>query len=474
MGEKLSLPFEKAKKPVASEKSKPLKDSFEKPKFEKFSYDSQKQEIFIYSKSKSGELKEKHHPFQEFLYALRGEGIKVSTSEWIDLQKVLAEGEVQSIDEFYIVSRAILVKDITDYPKFDTVFGRMFYNIEPPHPETDEEYEEAEIEEYEEREEVEEENLSQEIVEPGFTEEHHGGEDIHKIVEDTKSSRHEVEGKPLGRSEEIEEKKGHDWKTETKNEKTKERKRKKVKILEGKGGYSALERVIERRYDQYDKDQILNYEQFSRILSKLIKIVRESSEVPTGKLDVKATVKNIAENAGLPKLVWCEEIEKKPKVILLFDVGGSTDKFRPIMEKLFAAAKDCFDDVEVYYFHNAIYGEVWLQKDGNYGKNFIPLKEILKKDRDSRVIIVGDAWMAENELFDYFIDAHGRYFPSGIDSFKKLQETFPHVVWINPIKEVDHDKWDDSGTIAEIKKIFNMYDLTLTGLEKAIQKLIEE
>lgn len=436
MGEKFPSQFEGQEGFITPEKPEPKKSPSEQLKARDFLYDPKKQEILIFSQTKSGETKETRHPFQEFLYALREEEIKSSTSEWIDLQKALAEGEIQSIDDLYVVSRAVLVKDVTGYPQFDTVFGRMFYGVEPPAQKGEEEQDEHEAE----PEETEEENLSQEIVEPGFSEEHHGGEDVHKAIEDSQSSGHEGGGKPQ----------------------------------QGKGGYSARERVIERRYDQYDKDQILNYEQFGRVLSKLTAIIQEATEVPTGKLDVRATVKSIAEHAGIPELVWREETEKKPKVILMFDVGGSMDDFRPIMEKLFAAAKDYLDDVEVYYFHNAIYGDVWPQKDGNYGKHFIPLSEILKKEQDSRVIIVGDAWMAENELYDDYTDENGKHFPSGLDSFEQVRRTFDHVAWINPIRETEHDERDNSGTIAEIKKIFNMHDMTLRGLENAVRELMEE
>jgi uncharacterized protein with von Willebrand factor type A (vWA) domain len=494
MGEKFTPHFEGQEGFITPEKPEPEKSPSEQPKARDFLYDPKKQEILVFSKTKSGETRETRHPFQGFLYALREEEIKASTSEWIDLQKALAEGEIQSVDDLYLISRAVLVKDVTGYPKFDTVFGRMFYGVEPPTQETEEEQdeyeagpEETEEEQQEEREEAEEENQSQEIVEPGFTEEHHGGEDVHKAIEDSQSSGHEGGGEPQQKSEksgegqkkeqegkgqkleqgegggkEKKEGEGGEGKEEkeTGGGKRKEKKKKQGIIKEGKGGYSARERVVERRYDQYDKDQILNYEQFGRVLSKLTAIIQEASEVPTGKLDAQATVKSIAEHAGIPELVWREETEKKPKVILMFDVGGSTDEFRPIMEKLFAAAKDYLDDVEVYYFHNAIYGDVWPQKDGNYGKHFIPLQDILKKKQDSRVIIVGDAWMAENEL--------------DINSFEQLRRTFDHAVWINPIREADHDEWDNSGTIAEIKKVFSMHDMTLRGLENAVRELMEE
>jgi len=509
MGEKFTPKFKEREEFIVPERSKPEKNPSEQPKARDFLYDPQKQEILIFSKTKSGETRETRHPFQEFLYALREEEIKASTSEWIDLQKALAEGEIQSIDDLYVVSRAVLVKDVTSYPKFDTVFGRMFYGVEPPEPKTEDEYDEEpeeqaedESEQQEEKEEAEEENLSQEIVEPGFTEEHHGGEDVHKAIKNSKSSGHEGGGEPQQKSEKAgegqkKEQEGKGQKLEqgegdgekkketgeggegkeergTGGDKRKEKKNKQGIIKEGKGGYSARERVVERRYDQYDKDQILNYEQFGRVLSKLTAIIQEATEVPTGKLDAHATVKSIAEHAGIPELVWREEAEKKPKLVLMFDVGGSTDEFRPIMEKLFAAAKDYLDDVEVYYFHNAIYGEIWPQKDGNYGRHFIPLQEILKKEQDSRVIIVGDAWMAEYELYQNPTDEQGNQLPSGIDSFKQLRRTFDHVVWINPIREAEHNELDNSGTIAEIKNIFPMYELTLRGLENAVRELMEE
>lgn len=522
MGEKFTPKFESQESLAQSEQEAEKSPSQEQPEARDFFYDPAKREILIYSEEE-GERREKRHPFQEFLYELRREEVKASTSEWLDLQKALTEGEIQTIDDFYLVSRALLVKDVTGYPRFDTVFGRMFYDVEPPEPREEEEqddYEDQEDEETEDQQEVrevsEEENLSQEIVEPGFTEEHHGGEDVHKAIEDSKSSGHEGGGKPKEKSEkagegqkqegeeggqqeqegesggkEKQEGEGGGKKRETGKSgegkeqketgggKRKEKKKERGVIREGKGGYSARERVVERRYDQFEKEQALNYEQLGRALAKLTSIIQEASEVPTGKLDARETVKKIAQNAGLPELVWREEQEKKPKVILMFDVGGSTDEFRPIMEKLFAAAKDYLDDVEVYYFHNAIYGEVWPQKDGNYGKHLLPLAEILKKESDSRVIIIGDAWMAENELWEDYEDydektGKKRYYPSGMDSFEEVQRTFDHVVWINPIPEHEHDEWDDSGTISDIKKVFSMHNLTLSGIEKAVRELMED
>lgn len=512
---------------------------------DKLSFDPAKGEVII---TFSQENREARHPFQDFLYALRTEGVKASTSEWIDLQKALAEGEIESLDDLYIVSRALLVKDVTNYPDFDTVFGRMFYGVEPPQPEPEADYyddydepeeepqsndtqdKDAQVEQEDKPEQKEKEDI-QDVAESTSqtSEDVHGGNEATKDIKDSPNAANQGEqldnhGAEEGKSPESQQQSGEGGGQEKKNAegggnkeekgdgggqkkeegegggkknetgeggdgkkdneagggKHKDKKKKPKGIIkEGKGGNSARERVVERRYDQFETDQVLNYEQLGRALSKLTTIIREATEVPTGRLDAPATVRSIADHAGLPELVWQEESEKKPHVVLMFDVGGSTDDFRPIMEKLFAAAKDYLDDVEVFYFHNAPYGEVWPQKDGNWGKHFLPMGDILKKDQDSRVIIVGDAWMAENELWDSgdgYDETTGKqkHFPSGMESLEDIRKTFDHVVWINPILEQDHDEMDNSGTIADIKKVFDMYDLSLGGIERAVRKLMEE
>lgn len=54
-----------------------------------------------------------------------------------------------------------------------------------------------------------------------------------------------------------------------------------------------------------------------------------------------------------------------------------------------------------------------------------------------------------------------------------IHNRLPRSVWINPIREADHDKQYNSGTIAEIKKVFSMHDMTLRGLENAVRELME-
>lgn len=499
-------------------------------------------------------------------------GLRVSTDEWLDLQKVLEKGKIEDLDQMYVVSKAVLVKDVTDYPKFDTVFGKLFFGIEPPsenEDDFDDQQEEPEPEELEE-------NKSQEIVEPGETEEHHGGDDDHKEIKDSKSSGNEEKkedqksekgqnpkedgkengqksggekqtqsgdsnggekgqetgsgqkagGQGSGESSEKtgkgeismgmkdgqdggskeEQKSGGDKNMqaegggdknknkdggsgqegkESDNGKRTKKEELKETLSKGKGGLSAKEIISQRKHEVFDKDKILNYEQFGRVLAKLITIIQDNTQTPTDKLDIEGTVDRIAGNAGAPELIFSEEVEEKPKVILMFDSGGSTDEFKPIMEKLFAAAVDYLESVDVYYFHNAVYGHVWLPKDDSESGALeqIPLEKVLSSDPKSKVIIVGDAWMADEDwmyggLYDSWNsqtqqNLGGLYDKSGYENFKAIRDRFNNVVWINPIMERDRDEMDNSGTISDIEKVFPSYELTLHGIEKATQHLME-
>ena len=251
---------------------------------------------------------------------------------------------------------------------------------------------------------------------------------------------------------------------------------------------SAREKIGQGSFEHLRHDTVLSYEQFGRALSKLVTLISESAEYKTKRIDAKATARSIARHAGSPEFVWTDELENKPKVVILFDVGGSTDKFRPIIENLFSAAKDYLDDIEVYYFHNAIYGQVWPQSDGNYGIRFIPLSELLKKDSDTKFVIVGDAQMGGNDLengglHDSYTDLKpgeariGNYYRyTGLENFAEIVNIFPSTVWLNPILKKTWGKKgvDTSETIADTSKVVPMFDLSLVGIEAAVKKLTED
>jgi uncharacterized protein with von Willebrand factor type A (vWA) domain len=90
----------------------------------------------------------------------------------------------------------------------------------------------------------------------------------------------------------------------------------------------------------------------------------------------------------------------------------------------------------------------------------------VRRDPETRLIFVGDASMAPEELPEVngSIAVKYRRHQPGIDRLKLLAATFRHAVWFNPIPA---SLCDHGETISLIRTILPMFELNLTGLEKA-------
>jgi uncharacterized protein with von Willebrand factor type A (vWA) domain len=67
----------------------------------------------------------------KFFFMLRTGGVKVSITEFLTLLEVLKQRLAgYSVDEFYYLSRACLVKDEALYDRFDRVFGAHFKGMQ--------------------------------------------------------------------------------------------------------------------------------------------------------------------------------------------------------------------------------------------------------------------------------------------------------------------------------------------------------
>ena len=66
-----------------------------------------------------------------FFTALREAKVPVSTKEWLHLMEAMDRDVAgRKVDDFYHLSRAVLVKDEKHYDRFDQVFGKVFAGIE--------------------------------------------------------------------------------------------------------------------------------------------------------------------------------------------------------------------------------------------------------------------------------------------------------------------------------------------------------
>ena len=66
-----------------------------------------------------------------FFYQLRDGGLNTSITELLTLLEAMQKGvAAQSVDDFYYLSRACLVKDESLFDRFDRIFAAHFHGVE--------------------------------------------------------------------------------------------------------------------------------------------------------------------------------------------------------------------------------------------------------------------------------------------------------------------------------------------------------
>ena len=150
--------------------------------------------------------------------------------------------------------------------------------------------------------------------------------------------------------------------------------------------------------------------------------------------------------------------------------------FMELCNELFQAVHKAnhFKDVKTYYFHNCIYSKVYKTAECEMG-DWVDLDYLFKHyDKDYKVIIVGDAQMAPEELFD----VNGNYRGpndghSGYEWCELLNSKYKKCVWMNPRyhKELTRMHWMESEDA--LSKLFHMYTLSVDGLKEAITYLLK-
>jgi uncharacterized protein with von Willebrand factor type A (vWA) domain len=206
--------------------------------------------------------------------------------------------------------------------------------------------------------------------------------------------------------------------------------------------------------------------QIELALRRLRAFVREGA---LAELDLDATIDATAKNAGELEVVMRPERRPAVKVLLLLDVGGSMEPHVQVCERLFSAAKSAthWRRLEVYYFHNCVYGHVYPTtrlRDG------VPVADLLAAcDANWKLIVVGDALMHPSELFqggsawsyEEWSDV------PGIAWLDHFSAHFRKTAWLNPEPE---RLW--RGTAETIGRLFPMFRLTLDGLSEAVAHLV--
>jgi len=392
--------------------------------------------------------------FVNFFYTLKDRGIPVTPTSFLRLQNAMSKGLVHSLDDFYTVARTILVKSERYFDTYDQIFAHHFRNasLEDPTAVELNEVARAMLEEWlqnpqeladmlgidkDKLKKMTPEELIQYFLErlKEQTEAHHGG---NKWIgtggtSPTGHSGYHPGGMRVG--------------GESRN-------------------HSAIKVALDRRYRDYSQEGPLTQSQIGEALRRLRRLM------PTGPKDVVNVDKTIYEtmrNAGEIDIIFDRRLTDRLKVMLLIDNGGwSMVPYIGVVQTLFHYASSQFKDLKIFFFHNTIYSRVWADPQRYYKPQDVD--ELIRWDPETRVIIVGDASMAPYELMHpngaIYVDAK----PSGtsIERLRFIARTFPHSVWLNPMPP---DEWYYSTTVKAIRQVFTMYELTLDGLEKAVQFL---
>jgi uncharacterized protein with von Willebrand factor type A (vWA) domain len=386
-----------------------------------------------------------------FFLALREAGLKPGLGEFLALLEGLqAHLAMYDREQFYYLARTVLVKDETQFDRFDRAFAAYFEGLDQAfgevHGEIPEEWLRAQAARLLSPEEMAKiqslggldklmETLKQRLEEQ--KERHQGG---NKWIGTGGTS-------PFGHS-------GYNPEG--------------IRIG-GEGKHRRAVKVWDKReFRNLDDSVELGTRNIKLALRRLRKFAREGAP---DILDLDGTIESTARNAGWLDIRMVAERHNAVKVLLMLDVGGSMDPHVRVCEELFSACKTEFKHLEHYYFHNFIYESLWKDNVRRHGER-IPTFDIMHRyTRDYRVIFVGDASMSPYEIASPGGSVEHWNEEAGAVWLQRLTDTFSHCVWLNPEPE---QYWAQTQSIQMTQKLIGpdrMFPLTLEGLDRAMRRL---
>ncbi|MEO1581178.1 MAG: VWA domain-containing protein [Pseudomonadota bacterium] len=387
-----------------------------------------------------------------FFYMLREDGLKTSLTELLTLLAAMKEGLAgTSVDQFYFLARACLVKDETQFDRFDQVFAAHFKGIEEAFSTLMAEIPADWLQQLNQLELTDEERAQIEAM---------GGlEALMEALEERlreQDERHEGGNKWVGTGGTSPFGVGG-FNPEG------------VRIGEQRGGGQRRGvKVWEKReYRNLDDSVELGTRNIKLALRKLRKFAREGS---ADQLDLPDTISSTARNAGYLDIKMVPERHNAVKVLLCLDIGGSMDDHVRVCEEVFSAASSEFKHLEYFYFHNFIYESLWKDNRRRHSER-IGVQEIINKyGPDYKLIFVGDATMSPYEIMYAGGSVEHWNEEPGAVWINRLLQVYPKSIWLNPEPE---QRWPYTPSVKLTQEIMSerMFPLTVGGLDQAIKRL---
>jgi len=385
----------------------------------------------------------------DFFLHLRAAQLPVSITELLTLLEALQRDLIApSVDEFYFLARACLVKDESRYDRYDRAFGEYVRGAmasAPLQAQFPEEWFREQL-----RRALRPEDLAK-LEKLGWT----------RLMDELRKRLEEQDGAHHGGSKWIgsggTSPFGHGGAHPEG-----------IRIGGPSQGNRSAVRVWEARsYRDYDDQVEIGTRNIQVALRRLRRFSREGSDL---ELDLPDTIASTARNAGTLDLRLVPERRNRVKVLLLLDVGGSMDAHVRVVEELFSAARSQFQQLQFYYFHNCVYGHVWRHNRRRHAERFDTLDLLRRNRADTRLIFVGDATMSPYEILQPWGSIESGNEEPGAVWLQRLAGQFPHVAWINPEPE---GLWQYRQSVGIIRELLGgkMYPLTLEGLTRAMRAL---
>ena len=385
----------------------------------------------------------------DFFFKLKSHKLPVSIKEFLTLLEALQKGVIgSSIDDFYYLARTTMVKDESNFDKFDRAFAEFWEGIEAiPGIEAQIPLEwllkQAEL------------TLSEE--EKKMIESLGGWE---KLMETLKKRLEEQKERHQG---------GNTWigtggtspfgaygfnpEGIRIGQKT-SRNRSAVKVWD------------QREYQNLDDSVELGTRNIKVALRRLRRFARQGAP---DEFDLENTINSTAKKAYLD-IHMRPERRNTVKVLLLLDIGGSMDDHVKLCQEMFSACKTEFKHLEYFYFHNCLYDYVWKDNRRRHAERTRTWDLLHKYGHDYKVIFVGDATMSPYEILqpggsiEYYNEEAGAVW------LKRVTDVYQKCVWLNPEPE---EIWGYRQSVQVMKELMGgrMYPTTMGGLEKAMKVL---
>ncbi len=389
--------------------------------------------------------------FSHLILGLRTAGLPTSITEHLALMAAMQAGVADySVEDFYYLARATLVKDERHLDKFDRVFAHCFKGLEPP---AGVKVEDLPVEWLKQ--------MAEKLMTPDEIAklESLGGFDaimerLKQLLAEQKE-RHEGGSKWIGTAG-TSPFGAHGYNPEG------------VRIGQDKSRNRTAVKVWDRRdFRDLDDTVELGTRGMKVALRRLRRFARQGAAT---ELDLPDTIKSTANNAGSLDIKMVPERHNTVKVLLFLDVGGSMDDYVKLTEELFSAARSEFKHLEYYYFHNFPYERVWKNNRRRHEET-IPTWQVLRTyGPDYKLIIVGDAAMSPYEVTMPGGSVEHWNEEAGSVWLERLSGHYRRSAWLNPTPK---KSWGQVRSITMVNDLMEgrMFPLTVNGIDDMTREL---